>query len=204
MKLTEYDYITSLVMLDENMPYTGKEIEPLWAYKKFNIQKDSIVIFKGPINVSVKDMKDLKDIKEESKYGDILIKSDNAINIIVEHFDNINLKTTYLRQRLLVYIVKETLEEYSNKRIIKKGDDLYYNTGKISVSIACKGVSSSKIHLGINITTNGTPSYLKISSLNDLLINNTNIINNIMNNIAKLYCEEINKIEYDIRKTQSI
>ncbi len=202
IKKIEFDSIVVLILNNE-LNYTGKEVEPLWAFKNFNIQKDSIIAFNGSINVNIKNMKDLKDVKEESKYGDILIKSSNAINFIVEHFDNPDLKMAYLRQRVLVSITREIIEETTNKRLKRSGDDLYYKDGKLSVCIACRGISSAKIHLGINVSNIGVPNYINTSSLEDLGmdINNKNNIINLMKDIATKYAEEMDKIEKDIRKT---
>jgi hypothetical protein len=202
MKKIEFDSIMALI-LNNKMDYTGKEIEPLWAFKNFNIQKDSIVAFNGAIEVNIKNMKDLKDVKEESKYGDVLIKSSNAINFIVEHFDNPDLKMIYLRQRILASLAKEVIEDITNKRLKRSGDDLYYKDGKLSVCIACRGISSAKIHLGINVSNEGVPEYVNTSSLEDLGIdiNNKSNIINLMEKIATKYAEEMDKIEKDIRKT---
>ncbi len=201
IKRIEFDNIATLIIKNK-MSYTGKEIKPLWAFKNFNVQKDSIVAFNGPINVSIDNMKDLKDIKEESKYGNVLIKSSNAINFIVEHFDNPDLKMIYLRQRILVFIVKEAIENIANVLLKRRGDDLYYKNGKLSVCIACRGVSSAKIHMGINVSNMGTPEYVNTSSLEDIGIDiNHDSIVDLMEKIAVRYSEEINKIEKDIRKT---
>jgi len=197
-KVLEKDSIIGIILKDK-LDYTGEEIEPLWAFKLFGVQKDSIIGFCGGIEVSIRNMKDLKDIKEENKYGNILIKSDYAINFIVEHFDNPDLKLIYHRQRILIFIVKNILEELSGEKLIKKGDDLYYGKNKLSVSIASRGASSSKIHLGINITKEGTPEYLNISSLSDL-----NLVGkeyHIIERTISEYISEIDKIERDIRKT---
>lgn len=200
-------HFNSIVVLLENKPmeYTGKEIEPLWAFEKYGLQKDSIIAFRGNLNVNVENMKDLKDIMEEGKHGDILIKSSDAINFIIEHFDNPDLKMTYLRQRILIHIAKDVLEEASGKKLIKRGDDLYYNEGKLSVSIACRGISSAKIHLGINILNEGTPSYIKTSSLKDLEIGiDDGKILEIMEEIALRYGKEMDSIERDMRKTKCL
>ena len=150
-------------------------------------------------------MKDLKDVKEEGFRSRVLITSSDAINFIVEHFDNPDLKMTYLRQRLLVLITKEVLEEISGKRILRRGDDLYYKGGKLSVSIASRGISSGKIHLGINLSKEGTPSYIKTSSLEDLGVNvKEDTVLNIMESVGRRYGEEMDKIEEDIRKTKCL
>ena len=204
MKVIHFNSI-SLIIEGERVTYTGRELEPLWAFKRYNIQRDSIVAFRGKIEVPLENMKDLKDVKEEGSKGNILISSSDAINFIIEHFDNPDLKMTYLRQRLLVLITKEVLEEISGREILRRGDDLYYNGGKLSVSIASRGISSGKIHLGINISKEGTPSYIKTSSLEDLGIDvGEDTVMDIMESVGRRYGEEIDKIEEDMRKTRCL
>lgn len=204
MKILHLDSI-SVIVEERRMKYTGKELEPLWAFERYNIQRDSIVAFRGEIEVPLENMKDLKDVKEEGFRGDVLITSSDAMNFIVEHFDNPDLKMTYLRQRLLVLVAREVLEEISGRRILRRGDDLYYREGKLSVSIASRGISSGKIHLGINISREGTPPYVKTSSLEDLGIDTgEKRILDIMETIGRRYGEEIDKIERDMRKTRCL
>ncbi|ENN96696.1 hypothetical protein J422_00966 [Methanocaldococcus villosus KIN24-T80] len=190
MKIIKTDYMD--IIFAENMEYTGKEIEELWAFKLFNTQKDNIVAFKGRMEVRREFMKDLKDLKRENL--DIPIKSELAINFIVEHFD-ISLREIYLRQRILIFIAKEVIESYGIK-LKRDGDDLYYKDRKLSVSIASKGKISGKIHLGINILSKGA-EHVKIIGLNDLKID----ADEVMEKIAINYAKEIDKIEKDMRKT---
>jgi len=195
----------ALIIEEEILTYTGRELEPLWAFERYNIQRDSIVAFRGRIEVPLENMKDLKDVKEEGSKSNRLITSSDAINFIIEHFDNPDLKMTYLRQRLLVLITKEVLEEISGKRLVRRGDDLYYDGGKLSVSIASRGISSGKIHLGINLSKEGTPSYIKTTSLEDLGIDiGEDIVLDIMETVGRRYGEEIDKIEEDMRKTRCL
>ena len=195
----------SVIIENRKITYTGRELEPLWAFERYNIQRDSIVAFRGNIEVPLENMKDLKDVKVEGVKRNILITSSDAINFIIEHFDNPDLRVTYLRQRLLVLITKEILEEISGKKVVRRGDDLYYNGGKLSVSIASRGISSGKIHLGINISKEGAPSYIRVSSLEDLGIDTgENTILGIMETVGKRYGEEMDKIEEDIRKTKCL
>ncbi|MBP2200885.1 hypothetical protein J3E07_000283 [Methanococcus voltae] len=187
------------IKVNTNLDYTGEEIEPLWAFKSFDVQKDSIVGFIGAMQVKIANMKDLKDVKEEAEY-EIPISSKRAINFIVEHFDNCDLKTTYLRQRMLVNIVKDVIETKANIKVLKTGDDLYYNNKKISVCIACKGVTSGKIHLGLNVTSEGTPEHVSAIGLLEMGLNESDL-DEILENIILEYCKETDKIERDIRKT---
>ncbi|WP_048059234.1 DUF366 family protein [Methanococcus vannielii] len=196
MKKIDFDTI-SVVVLEEVKTYTGEEIEPFWAFKMFDIQKDSIIGFNGPMNVKIENMKDLKDIKEEQDIKTPIMSSD-ALNFIVEHFDNPDLKMIYLRQRILVSIAKDVIENYSGLKLKKSGDDLYFNEKKLSVCIACRGVSSGKIHLGINVKSDFVPTHVSAIGLNDIGLSN---VLEIMEDIAVEYANEMSKIERDIRKT---
>uniref|UniRef100_A9A9H0 DUF366 family protein n=1 Tax=Methanococcus maripaludis (strain C6 / ATCC BAA-1332) TaxID=444158 RepID=A9A9H0_METM6 len=196
MKKIDFDTISAII-LEEFKTYSGEEIEPLWAFKTFDVQKDSIVGFIGPMNVKIENMKDLKDVKEEKDIA-IPIQSSEAINFIVEHFDNPDLKMTYLRQRILVLIAKDVIENHSNLKLKKSGDDLYLDEKKLSVCIACRGISSGKIHLGINIKSDSVPPHVSAIGLEDMEIENAF---EIMEEIAIEYAKEMSKIEKDIRKT---
>ncbi|ABO34400.1 protein of unknown function DUF366 [Methanococcus maripaludis C5] len=196
MKKIDFDTISAII-LEEFKTYTGEEIEPLWAFETFDVQKDSIVGFIGPMDVKIENMKDLKDVKEE-KYIAVPIQSSEAINFIVEHFDNPDLKMTYLRQRIFVSIAKDVIENHSNLKLKKSGDDLYFDEKKLSVCIACRGISSGKIHLGINLKSDSVPSHVSAVGLNDMGIEN---VFEIMEEIAIEYSKEMSKIEKDIRKT---
>ncbi|AEF95566.1 DUF366 family protein [Methanotorris igneus] len=176
--------------------YTGKEIEPLWAFNMFDVQKDSIVAFRGGMEVKIENMKDLKDVKEEGEFK-IPIKGDDCIHFIVEHFDNPDLKMIYLRQRILICIAKDTIESFGVK-LDREGDDLYCNGKKLSVCIATRGVSSAKIHLGINVNSKGIPEHVEGIGLEDIGIFD---IEEVMRKIAISYAKEMEKIEKDIRKT---
>nr|WP_302578227.1 DUF366 family protein [Methanobrevibacter arboriphilus] len=218
--------------LEESIEYDGSQIEASWAFKSFGIKGSSIITWIGSMNITPDNLKDFEDIGLE-------IKSDKIINIIVEHFDEqpANLRIAYMRQRLLVVILKDMLSKMGIESI-RKGDDIYIvskdkskskskssdilpNTvyKKLTVSIATISQSSMKIHLGINITREGTPENVEtigiLELFEDINLNNVNLnkinlnnsnLNNInlidfINNIVKNYIDELNDIELDISKT---
>ena len=74
MKIIHLNSI-SLIIEEEILTYTGRELEPLWAFERYNIQRDSIVAFRGKIEVPLENMKDLKDVKEEGSKSNRLITS---------------------------------------------------------------------------------------------------------------------------------
>jgi len=206
--------------IDKSFEYDGSQIEPSWAFKTFKIKGSSIITWRGSMNISESNLKDFEDIGLE-------IKSDDMIHFMVEHFDTqpANLEIAYLRQRLLVMILEE---ELAKKGIIslRKGDDIFINSKKLTVSIATASISSMKIHLAMNLVSKGTPDDVDTIGLFEFFkeknqlnehINNDSIINDEMkkdkyfneenilkftNNVVNSYINELKSIELDITKTK--
>ena len=141
--------------LKNGTSYDGSQIEPYWAFKTFGIKDSSIVSWMGPMNIHPNNLIDFEDIGIE-------IKGDKMLHFIVEHFDTqpANLNLCYHRQRILVMIVKDLLNDFG-MTTSREGDDLFFEKetkrGKLSVSIATCSVSSMKIHFALNLTEEGTP-----------------------------------------------
>ena len=174
--------------LDQEICYTGKELAPHWIYKKLNIQGDAVVSFIGECEVKLAEMVDISDVLSNSP-----IYSKKMVHFIVEHF-NIPLIEGVLRQRLLVNIAREVIMSNlsSQDEIIRSGDDLFYNNGKLSVSIAGKSMNSVLIHLGINIDSVGAPVHAAGLESDMNIKNHEEIAAQIMLNYCKEYDEIIN------------
>lgn len=156
--------------LETEIKYTGDELAPHWIYKNFHLQGDAIVAFCGECEVKLTEMVDIEDVINNEP-----IYSKNMLSFIVEHF-NIDLIECVTRQRLFICVVKEVLEAFFTAQnslfIVKRsGDDLFINNRKLSVSIATKSLTSTLIHVGINIDPSGAPvdaiglDFLKISDI---------------------------------------
>jgi hypothetical protein len=83
------------------------------------------------------------------------------LHIIAEFFAG-DLHLTVYRQRLLIVTAGELLAQMTDQPVTRRGDDLYLpradgTPGKLSVSIATSSATSTLIHTGLNITTEGTP-----------------------------------------------
>ncbi|MDL2246020.1 DUF366 family protein [Methanobrevibacter sp. OttesenSCG-928-K11] len=190
--------------LNQSLKYDGSQINPSWAFKSFGIKNSSIITWFGPMDIKSDNLKDFEDVGLE-------IKSNNMIHFIVEFFDcqPANIKIAYLRQRLLVMIFREELFKLG---IIstRKGDDIYINGSKLSVSIASVSISSMKIHFGLNIEDKGTPNDVKTIGLYDIIDNenkrifNKNNILDLVNNVTLNYIEELTSIDEDISKTDCL
>ena len=182
-------------ILPEEIKYDGSQIAPLWAYS-MDIKGDSIVAFHGPMDVTLDNMKDLEDEKANKT-----IMGDDLIHFIVERFNSpTSMRLSYYTQRLLVICIRDVLGKHG---IIttREGDDLFVGGGKLTVCIASAGVSSEKIHCGINITNKGTPDDVKTAALEDLEIGDWK---SFAQEISETFVKEIEDIEGDIAKTRSL
>ncbi len=146
---------TRLIM-DRQIRYDGRQLAPHWIYRTFDVLGDAVVAFVGPCRVELSEMVDIKDVKAAAP-----IYSPLMLHLIAEFFSG-DLHQTVYRQRLLIVTAKELLETLTERRITRKGDDLYLpradsNLGKLSVSIATASATSTLIHTGFNIQTEGTP-----------------------------------------------
>ena len=180
------------LFVKKEITYTGAELAPHWIYKNFNLKGDSIVCFKGNVDVDLSHMVDIEDVINNEP-----IKSDKMANFIIEVF-NSNLKEMIFRQRLFISIIKEVLFDmgYITQR---KGDDLFYNDKKLSVSIATKSITSTLIHTGINLISSGAP--IEISSIADM----ENIDEDLfIEEVMRRFCLEEEDIEFAKVKVRGV
>ena len=127
--------------IDKEIKYIGSQLAPHWIYKNFKIQGDAIIAFQGECEVKLTEMVDIEDVINNEP-----IYSKYMLSFITEQF-GIGLSEGVLRQRLLITIIKELLEE-RGIFVIRNGDDLMIDGKKLSVSIATKSMTSVLIHTG--------------------------------------------------------
>ncbi|MFZ3063084.1 MAG: DUF366 family protein [Actinomycetota bacterium] len=145
--------------VDRTIEYDGTQLSSHWALKNFDLQGDSIVAFIGPCNVRRQKLVDLVDRKRNQP-----ILSEEMLHFIAEFFD-LDLEKAILRQRLLISLIKESLDAIIRNAdlvLVRKGDDIYAQGGgeqmrKLSVSIATLSPVSTLIHVGLNIKSEKAP-----------------------------------------------
>lgn len=140
--------------------YDGHQLAPLWNYLQHGLVGSSCVSWIGPCQVPLEAMVDGEDVRAQS-----VISGASMVHFIAELFD-IELKGAIAFQRLMVTLARDVLEELSGQRIVRRGDDLYWQGGKLSISIATRSLQSCLIHFAVNVTRAGTP--VVTSSLADL------------------------------------
>lgn len=180
-------------LIQEEIKYIGSQLAPHWIYKNFGLQGDAIVAFKGECEVKLTEMVDIEDVINNEP-----IYSKYMLSFISEQF-GVNLVEGVYRQRLLICIIKELLEE-KGIFVKRNGDDLIINGGKLSVSIATKSVTSILIHTGLNIMSEGAP--VKASGLtSDLGITD---IDGFALEVMKRYSEEVEDINLASTKVRGV
>lgn len=179
--------------INEEIKYIGSQLAPHWIYKNFHIQGDAIVAFIGECKVDLTEMVDIEDvINNEPIYSKLML------SFISEQF-GIGLVEGVLRQRLLITIIKELLEE-NGVFVVRNGDDLMIDNRKLSVSIATKSITSVLIHTGLNIISEGAP--VKASGLtSELGIEN---IEEFAQKVMQRYSEELEDIVLASSKVRGV
>ncbi|MBR1425698.1 DUF366 family protein [bacterium] len=181
------------LFIEDKVKYIGSQLVPHWIYKNYKIQGDAIVAFCGECDVKLTEMVDIEDVINNEP-----IYSKYMLSFITEQF-NVELIEGVFRQRLLVSSIKETLED-RDFIVKRRGDDLFVNNKKLSVSIATKSLTSVLIHTGLNIISEGAP--IEVSGLeSDLKIKD---IKNFALEVMKRYSEEINDIVMASTKVRGV
>lgn len=173
--------------IDEKIMYTGAELRSHFAYEEFDVLGDSIVSFVGPAKVD----EFLVDIEDQKRQE--IIYSEEMLHFIIEHF-GLGLREAVLRQRYIIAIIAEML----GREIERRGDDLYFEDKKLSVSIATSSPVSSLIHIGLNVSSKNTP--LPTIGLEELEIDTKKFSIAVMD----AYREELEDIELAMAKVRAV
>ncbi|MBI2251763.1 MAG: DUF366 family protein [Armatimonadetes bacterium] len=163
--------------INKEIKYDGSQLKSHYIFKEFNILGNSLIAFIGPCEVNLDKMVDLLDVKRKEK-----IYSERMLHFLGEFF-NLDLEKGIYLQRTLITLIKEKLEEKIKQRIIRKGDDLFIENKKLSVSIATLSLVSTLIHIGLNISSFNTP--VPTISLDDLKVNPKNFAKALFNNFKQ-------------------
>ena len=180
-------------LIEKEIKYIGSQLAPHWIYKNFKLQGDAIVAFIGECEVALTEMVDIEDVINNEP-----IYSKSMLSFITEQF-NVNLVEGVFRQRLLICIIKELLEE-RGVFVVRNGDDLMIDGRKLSVSIATKSTTSILIHTGLNIVSEGAP--VKASGLTSEL--GITDIKEFALEVMKRYSEELEDINLASTKVRGV
>lgn len=166
------------LFIQEKIKYDGSQLRTLFAYLDHKVLGNSCVSFRGACDVSFDHMVDGEDLLDKS-----LIKGDDMLHFIIEVFDQPLLTGVFLQRLFAAIVQTELVKAGSESKINRSGDDLYWNEGKLSISIAGKSVQSILIHFAINISNAGTP--VKTASLEDLKIDYKKFASQVLESFKK-------------------
>ncbi len=182
-----------LVVKDKRIDYDGSAIGSHWAYRNFGILGNSLVVFRGKCDVKVEEMIDIEDLRESKE-----IKSDDMVHYIIEVFDFPNVLLASTLQKLFIARLCEVLAEYGVKAS-RKGDDIYVNGKKLSISIATVSPVSVKMHIGINVEAKGIPKGVEAIGLKELGVTD---VEGFMEKTGEALVAEFNKVKKDSLKVR--
>ena len=149
-------------LCDKPIDYDGSQLRNHWIYDEFDLLGNTIIAFVGSARVDLDHMVDKEDVRNKAP-----IYSPKMLHFIAEWFGD-SLEQAILLQHLFINEIYELLLESGTKDLFRRGNDIYYQERKLSVSIATKTNVSLLMHAGINIDTQGTP--IPTSGLSELEI----------------------------------
>lgn len=141
----------TLVFDQKEITYDGTQLAPHWIYKQFDLLGNALVAFIGPGTVPLDHMVDITDVKKKAP-----IYSPKMLHFLGEFFID-SFDQGILMQHLFVANVYEWLWERGIKGVSRRGNDIYVDGKKLSVSICTKSPVSVLMHYAANIETEGTP-----------------------------------------------
>ena len=166
--------------LSEKLDYDGSQLRSHFIFDATGTAGDACLAFVGACDILLEHMVDLAD-----KRARCAIFSKEMLHFIVEHFDR-DIEKAVLRQRLFVSLVERAIREKAGDvDLIRRGNDLFDGDAKLNISIATASPVSTLIHVGVNISSEGTP--VKTKGLNDYGIEPKKIAESVM----KLYEDEL-------------
>jgi hypothetical protein len=185
----------------KTIEYNGSQLSPLWAYRSFDVQGDSIVSFRGPCNILEEYMVDIEDKRKGAE-----ISSLDMLHFIVEFF-GVGIDEITLMQRLLISAVADLIREVMDEdaEVVREFDNIYAfppddeERAKLSISVASCSPVSGLIHLGLNISSEGTP--VPTVGLDDLGVGD---VDKFAVEVARRFIEEMKNVKMDASKVRPI
>lgn len=138
-------------VLSEPLDYDGSQLSSLFAYHHAGIQGDSVVAWIGACEVGTESLVDQEDVKAGT-----FIRAAEMLHVIAEAFGE-RLESMVLRQRLFARLAADLVAERAGRPVEVRGDDVFIDDRKASVSIATVSPVSALFHFGLNIRPDGAP-----------------------------------------------
>ncbi len=176
--------------IDKNITYDGTQLRSRFVAETSMDIDVQMISFIGAADVPIENMVDMEDVRNNAP-----IFSKSMLHFIIEHAEH-DLPLAIARQWLLTLIISEALG--GEIKIKRRGDDIYIDDRKLTVSIATSSPTTTLIHLGINIISDGAP--VAAIGLDELEIDPRSFGLDIMNR----YSREIASMQSAAGKVRSV
>jgi len=146
--------VIATTFFPEPLPYTGQELRPHFLLTRFGLKGPALGAFIGPCRVDTEHLVDWED-----RLANDRIEARAMVHFLGEFF-GATLREGVVLQRLLMAIMAETLNERmaaKGRIVLRRGDDLFFEDKKLSVSIVTASPVSLLLHSGVNIDPTGAP-----------------------------------------------
>jgi hypothetical protein len=138
-------------VFEKSMSYTGIELRPHFLLTKMGMKGSAVLGFIGPCEVKTDSMVDWED-----RLAQDFIRAKLMLHFLGEFF-GISLREGVYLQRIFMAIAGQVIAQETKKTVLRKGDDLFFDGKKLSVSIVTASPVSMLLHVGINIDSEGAP-----------------------------------------------
>lgn len=143
---------TKLLSPAYNSLYDGTQMRSLWIYLHHQMSGSACVSWVGPCAIPFQEMLDGEDLAQNAT-----ISSSLMVHFIAELFDT-NLMAGVCFQRILADQVLNVIRLLApDIQLQRRGDDLFWNEKKFSISIAAPAIRSTMVHFAVNVSNLGTP-----------------------------------------------
>ncbi|RYZ65978.1 MAG: DUF366 family protein [Proteobacteria bacterium] len=183
------------LFIDKKITYDGHQLKSLHAYLTYGVLGNSVISWVGPCNITFEHMVDGEDLIAGAK-----IEGAEMLHFIIEIFDR-DLFSGVALQRLFTSIIRDYLQNAAQatlgKDVLERdGDDIFWDTRKLNISIAAKSPVSTMIHCAVNCTNRGTP--VATCSLEDLKLQASKVATDVMVLLQREF-ESISKATQKVR-----
>ena len=185
----------------EERPYTGVELRPHFLLEKLGLRGSGIGVFQGPCQVQTDHLVDWEDRLAHDR-----IEARRMLHFIGEFF-GMSLNEGVLTQRFLMATIADVLNENRGRsgekfRVHRRGDDLFADERKLSVSIVTASPVSILLHTGLNIDPSGAP--VPAIGLSEMGLTNVDSAEDFVGRLEARFLEEWNDMKWACTKVRPV
>ena len=181
-----------IVLLDRPVTYDGLQLATAFVDEHGGGEDDVGVLFEGEADVPVAHLVDLED-----RDAGAFIYSPWMAHVILEH-RGMDLRSGVFAQRLLMRLMSDWISRRAGVALDVRGDDLYLEERKLSVSVATASPRGVLVHAAVNVRADGAP--VPALGLSDLRLN----ARDFLSAIGRCYADELESVAHAMAKVKGV